>query len=152
MGRPLRLVAPGLPHHLIQRGHNQQAVFLDDQDRQRFLDDLQLVLREYRIALHAYVLMGNHIHLVLTPPDESSLSRAMQSLGRRYVGWFNHRHHRRGTLWEGRFKTCVIDTEGYFLACQRYVELNPHRAGLASDLLSYPWSSLAHHLGARQVF
>jgi len=150
MGRPLRLVAPGLPHHLIQRGHNQQAVFLDDQDRQRFLDDLQAAFREYRIALHAYVLMGNHIHLVLTPPDDTALSRAMQSLGRRYVGWFNQRHQRRGTLWEGRFKTCVIDTEGYFLACQRYVELNPQRAGLASDLLGYRWSSLAHHLGARQ--
>lgn len=150
MGRPLRLVVPGLPHHLIQRGHNRQDVFLDDLDRQRFLDDLQLAFREYRIALHAYVLMGNHIHLMLTPPDEQSLSRAMQSLGRRYVGWFNQRHQRRGTLWEGRFRTCVVDTEGYFLACQRYVELNPQRAGLASDLLSYRWSSLAHHLGARQ--
>ena len=93
--------------------------------------------------------MPNHVHLLLTPPDEQALSRAMQSLGRRYVGWFNHRHGRSGTLWEGRFRTCVVDTDGYFLACQRYIELNPQRAGLAPDLQTYPWSSLAHHLGAR---
>lgn len=149
MARPLRLIVPGQPHHLIQRGHNRQPVFLDDLDRQHFLADLQTVCREHGLALHAYVLMSNHIHLLLTPASADGLSRAMQSLGRRYVAWFNHRHQRSGALWEGRFRTCVIETEAYFLACQRYIELNPQRAGLASDLLAYPWSSLSHHLGAR---
>jgi putative transposase len=91
--------------------------------------------------------MGNHVHLLATPETASGLSNMMQALGRRYVAWFNHRHQRTGTLWEGRFKVSVVDTDGYFLACQRYIELNPHRAGLASALTDFRWSSLAHHIG-----
>jgi putative transposase len=147
MARQARLVVPGYPHHLLQRGNNRQAIFLDDDDRRRYLAMLNEAAREHRVAIHAYVLMGNHVHLLGTPEQTDSLSRCMQSLGRRYVGWFNHRHQRTGTLWEGRFKTHLIEAEPYLLACQRYIELNPHRAGLASDLLDYRWSSLPHHLG-----
>lgn len=147
MARPPRLVVPGYPHHLIQRGNNRQPIFLDDVDRRQFLDALREVSRTHGVAVHAYVLMGNHVHLLATPEDADGLSRMMQSLGRRYVAWFNHRHQRTGTLWEGRFKLSVVDSDAYFLSCQRYIELNPHRAGLASGWLDHPWSSLAHHIG-----
>lgn len=111
---------------------------------------LREAAHEHQMAIHAYVLMTNHVHLLATPATAESFSRTMQSLGRRYVGWFNHRHERTGTLWEGRFRTSLVDSDGYLLACQRYIELNPHRAGLASGLLDYPWSSLLHHLGERR--
>ena len=147
MARPLRLIVAGHPHHVLQRGHNLQPVFVDDEDRRAYLSALRDAVREYRLALHAYVLMDNHVHLLMTPADEDGVGRALQALGRRYVSAFNRRHGRRGSLWEGRFKACLIDTEAYFLATQRHVELNPIRAGLASDLLGYRWSSLPHHLG-----
>lgn len=150
MARQPRLVLPGHPHHLIQRGNNRQAIFLDDDDRRKYLGMLRDAAQEHQLAIHAYVLMSNHVHLLATPSTLESFSRTMQSLGRRYVGWFNHRHGRTGTLWEGRFRTSLVDSESYLLACQRYIELNPHRAGLASGLLDYPWSSLMHHLGVRQ--
>jgi len=97
--------------------------------------------------VHAYVLMPDHFHLLLTPGDAASLSRTMQSLGRRYVRWFNQRHARSGTLWEGRFRSTVIEPGPYLLDCMRYVELNPARSGLVADAATYPWSSLPHHLG-----
>ncbi|HSI58897.1 MAG TPA: transposase [Ideonella sp.] len=147
MARLPRLVVPGHPHHLIQRGNNRQDVFVDDDDRRRYLAILREVAHEHQLAIHAYVLMSNHVHLLATPASPESLSRTMQSLGRRYVGWFNHRHDRSGTLWEGRFRTSLIDSDSYLLACLRYIELNPHRAGLASGLLDYAWSSALHHLG-----
>lgn len=150
MARQPRLVVPGHPHHLIQRGNNRQPIFLDDDDRHRYLSMLREAAHEHQVAIHAYVLMTNHVHLLATPATAESLSRTMQSLGRRYVGWFNHRHERSGTLWEGRFRTSLVDSDGYLLACQRYIELNPHRAGLASGLLDYVWSSLLHHLGERR--
>lgn len=150
MARQPRLVLPGHPHHLIQRGNNRQAIFLDDDDRRKYLGMLRDAAQEHQLAIHAYVLMSNHVHLLATSSTLESFSRTMQSLGRRYVGWFNHRHGRTGTLWEGRFRTSLVDSESYLLACQRYIELNPHRAGLASGLLDYPWSSLMHHLGVRQ--
>ncbi len=113
------------------------------------LDDLAAVGRQGPFAIHAYVLMPDHFHLLLTPADAQALSRGMQALGRRYVRWFNERHGRRGTLWEGRFRSTVLEPERYLVDCMRYIELNPARSALVADAASYPWSSMAHHLGLR---
>jgi len=150
MARQARLVAPGHPHHVLQRGNNRGLIVHDDVDRKHYLQVLGDVAIEHRVSIHAYVLMDNHVHLLVSPSTEQGLSRMMQSLGRRYVGWFNHRHGRTGTLWEGRFRAQVIDADGWLLSCLKYIELNPHRAGLASGLLDWPWSSLSHHIGERR--
>lgn len=150
MARLPRLVLPGLAHHLIQRGNNRQLIVLDDEDRCQFLALLREAALTYKVALHAYVLMDNHVHLLATPAEAQGLSRMMQSLGRRYVAWFNQRHGRSGTLWEGRFRAAPIESERHLLACMRYIELNPLRAGLLlDDAGAYAWSSCAHHLGRR---
>lgn len=150
MARLPRLVLPGLPHHIIQRGNNREPIVRHDGDRRAWRDILADVLAGHGVQLHAYVLMDNHFHLLLTPPDAPSLSRMMQSLGRRYVGAHNALHGRTGTLWEGRFKCSPIDTETYFLACLRYVELNPVRAGICATAQEHAWSSAQHHLGLRR--
>lgn len=147
MARLPRLILPGQPHHVILRGNNRQAIFFSDLDRQHFLTTLAEVASQYSVAIHAYMLMDNHFHLLLTPPAAEALSRMMQALGRRYVGWFNARHQRSGTLWEGRFRAGLIEGERHFLACMRYIELNPVRAGLVAEAAQWPWSSAAHHLG-----
>lgn len=147
MARQARLIIPGHPHHVLVRGNNQQAIFADDDDRLRLLGLLREVSREHGLALHAYVLMPNHLHLLATPRDEEAMARAVQSLGRRYVGAFNHRHSRSGTLWEGRYRAHAVGGPTHVLACMRFIELNPMRAGLAAELGDYPWSSLSHHLG-----
>jgi len=147
MARLPRLILAGHPHHVILRGNNRQAIFFSDLDRQHLLATLADVATQYRVAVHAYVLMDNHLHLLMTPPAAEALSRMMQSLGRRYVGWFNARHQRSGTLWEGRFRAGLIEGERHLLACMRYIELNPVRAGLCSEPAQWPWSSAAHHLG-----
>lgn len=147
MARLPRLVAAGLPHHVIQRGNNRQAVFREDADYMRYLAWLREAAAVQGLAVHAYVLMPNHVHLLVTPPTDSALSRAMQSLGRRYVRWFNDKYARTGTLWEGRFRSAVIDADRYLLACCRYIESNPVRAGLVSSPEVYRWSSYAHHTG-----
>lgn len=147
MARLPRMILPGQPHHVILRGNNRQAIFHSDHDRQHLLATLAEVAAQYRVDIHAYVLMDNHLHLLLTPPSAEALSRMMQSLGRRYVGWFNARHQRSGTLWEGRFRAGLIEGERHLLACMRYIELNPVRAGLCVEPAQWPWSSAAHHLG-----
>ncbi|MBW8894015.1 MAG: transposase, partial [Burkholderiales bacterium] len=147
MARLPRLILPGQPHHVILRGNNRQAIFFSDHDREHLLATLAEATAQYRVAVHAYVLMDNHLHLLLTPPTADALSRMMQSLGRRYVGWFNARHQRSGTLWEGRFRAGLIEGERHLLACMRYIELNPVRAGLCTEAAQWPWSSAAHHLG-----
>jgi putative transposase len=147
MARLPRLILPNQPHHIILRGNNRQAIFFSDLDRQQLLATLAESATQYRVAIHAYVLMDNHLHLLATPPTADALSRMMQSLGRRYVGWFNARHQRSGTLWEGRFRAGLIEGERHLLACMRYIELNPVRAGLCTDAAHWPWSSVAHHLG-----
>ena len=152
MARLPRLILPDQPHHVILRGNNRQAIFFSDLDRQHLLATLADAASQYGVAVHAYVLMDNHLHLLLTPPTADALSRMMQSLGRRYVGWFNARHQRSGTLWEGRFRAGLIEGERHLLACMRYIELNPVRAGLCTEPAQWPWSSAAHHLGlARNV-
>jgi len=147
MARQARLTFPGHPHHLLIRGNNRQAIFVDDEDRRRLLSLLAEVTREQKVAVHAYVLMPDHLHLLATPHNADGLGRTVQSLGRRYVGAFNHRHGRSGTLYEGRYRAHLLGGGSNVLACMRFIELNPQRAGLAAGLRDYAWSSLLHHLG-----
>ncbi len=150
MARQPRLVLPGALHHLLQRGNNRQSVFVDDTDRGDYLDALREATRLHGVRVHGYVLMPNHIHLLVTPQAEDSLARAMQTLGRRYVGSFNRRHQRSGTLWEGRFRTALVEAPAYFALLLRYVEQHPLRDGLVELAGEYHWSSAAHHLGKRR--
>ncbi|MCE4556178.1 REP-associated tyrosine transposase [Roseateles cellulosilyticus] len=147
MARLPRLILPDQPHHVILRGNNRQPIFHSDGDRRQLLETLAEAAKLYLVAIHAYVLMDNHFHLLVTPSDADGLSRMMQSLGRRYVGWFNARHQRSGTLWEGRFRAGLVEGERHLLACMRYIELNPVRSGLCAAPEEWPWSSVTHHLG-----
>lgn len=147
MARAARPVVTGLPLHVIQRGNNRQPVFLDDQDRRDYLRCLSDASIEHGLSIHAYVLMDNHVHLLCTPEQDGALSAAMQALGRRYVRHFNRRHGRTGTLWEGRFRSSLVEADRYLLACHRYIELNPVRAGRVDDPRAWPWSSHRHHVG-----
>jgi putative transposase len=149
MARLPRLILAGQAHHLIQRGHNRQAIFVDDRDRRKYLDSLREVAAVYKVAVHAYVLMDNHVHLLLTPSTAGGISSMMQAQGRRYVAWFNQRHGRSGTLWEGRFRAALIDSERYFLTCMRYMDLNPVRAGIVAKCRDFFWSSHAHYIGLK---
>jgi putative transposase len=144
-----RLTVPGYPHHIIQRGNNRQALFADRDDYLHLLEYLAEGGQKYDVAIHAYVLMSNHFHLLATPAHQTSLPSLMQALGRRYVRRFNDRHARSGTLWEGRYKAAVIESERYLIACMAYIELNPVRAGMVAQPGDYPWSSYAHQTGVR---
>lgn len=149
MARPQRIFLPGHPQHVAVRGHNQGPVFQDDDDRRGYLAHLRTVTREYRVALHAYVLLDDRIHLLLTPSTPEGISRMMQALGRRYVADFNRRHGRTGTLWEGRFASHLVDAEAV-LDCQGFIETAPERmTGQATRSDQYAWSSAPHHLGVR---
>jgi len=150
MARQSRLDLPGIPQHVVQRGNNRLPCFLDDADRRRYLTLLGEALLNTGCKLHAYVLMDNHVHLLTTPPEIGAVARLMQKLGRSYVGQFNARHRRTGTLWEGRYKASLVDSESYVLHCHRYIELNPVRARMTDDPTAYPWSSCASHCGLRQ--
>jgi putative transposase len=141
MARRLRFTLPGHTLHLIHRGHNRAACFHDDRDREHYLEALRRGSERARCAIHAYVLMPNHAHLLVTADDALAPARLMQSLGRRYVGYFNKRYGRTGTLWEGRYRSSLIDSERYFLQCSRYIEMNPVRAGIVSEPAAYRWSS-----------
>jgi putative transposase len=143
MPRAPRFILADQPHHIIQRGNNRQPIFFDDRDRRLFLTMLGEVLEAEGVALHAYVLMTNHIHLLATPRHPAAIGRLMQSLGRRYVGHVNRAQGRTGTLWEGRFKSTIVDSETYVMACYRYIEANPVRAGMVARATDYRWSSHA---------
>jgi putative transposase len=149
MARLPRLVVPNQPHHLIQRGNDRQLIFREAEDYQRFLGWLKDSAKEYKVAIHAYVLMPNHLHLLASPATHEGLAQMMQRVGRYYVPWFNFKYGRSGTLFQGRFKTSVVDAERYFMECSRYIELNPVRAQLAAEPGAYPWSSYPHHAGLR---
>jgi putative transposase len=149
MARLPRLTVPGYPHHIIQRGNNRQAIFASAADYQFLLDLLEENAKKFGVAIHAYVLMGNHFHLLATPETTDALPQMMQAVGRRYVRYFNDAQGRSGTLWEGRYKSTLIQTERYLLACMAYIDLNPVRAGLAAQARDYPWSSHAHYIGLR---
>jgi putative transposase len=149
MARLPRLVIPNQPHHVIQRGNDRQAIFREAADYVAFLNWLREAARQFKVAVHAYVLMSNHVHLLASPSDQQGLSRMMQWVGRHYVPYFNHKYARAGTLWQGRFKATVIDSERYLMTCCRYIELNPVRAGMVAGPGDYPWSSYAHHIGLK---
>lgn len=147
MARLPRLTVPGYPHHVIQRGNNRQPIVRDDADREALLALIVGQAGEHQVALHAWVLMDNHFHLLLTPETADGVPRMMQAVGRNYVRRFNDRYQRSGTLWEGRYKSTLIQTERYFLACMVYLDLNPVRAGMVSDPKQHMWSSHRHHIG-----
>jgi len=136
-----RVCLPGIPQHIIQRKNNRQVCFADSADFAAYADWLYEASEKNQVAVHAWVFMTNHVHLLVTPQTEEGLSRMMQTLGRRYVRYFNHTYRRTGTLWEGRFKSCLVETERYLLTCQRYIEMNPVRAGMVAELGEYHWSS-----------
>jgi putative transposase len=149
MARLPRLTLTDYPHHVILRGNNRQMIFSGESDMQRMLG----LLEEHGVAqgvdVHAYVLMGNHLHLLLTPRRDGALSLMMQAVGRSYVRAFNQAHGRTGTLWEGRYRSSLIQTERYLLTCMAYIDLNPVRAGLVEVPEDYPWSSHTHYTGRR---
>ncbi len=147
MARLPRLTLPGHPHHVIQRGNNRQAIFATTADRQMMLDLLDENARKFNVAIHAYVLMDNHFHLLATPQTLDGLPQMMQAVGRRYVRYFNDNQRRTGTLWEGRYKSTLIQTERYLLACMAYIDLNPVRAAIAVRAQDFAWSSHAHYIG-----
>lgn len=141
MARLPRYFANGVPQHVILRGNNREPIFANDEDRQFFKEILLDAARRYGLATHAYVLMTNHIHLLVLPESAESLPKTLQSVGRRYVQYFNYRYKRTGTLWEGRYRATVVDAEGYLFECMRYIELNPVRAGMVAHSREYVWSS-----------
>jgi putative transposase len=150
MPRRARFCPAGLPVHLIQRGNNRQAIFTDEGDLAAYAHWLAEGAERFGVAVHGWVFMTNHVHLLATPDGEDSLSRLMQFLGRLYVRRFNYKYSRSGTLFEGRFRTCIVQEDRYLLTCLRYIELNPVRAGMVSDPGDYRWSSFrAHAFGVR---
>lgn len=145
MPRKPRFNLPGLPQHIIQRGNNRQACFFAEADYHFYLACVQEAAAKYHCDIHAYVLMSNHVHLLVTPYSPMGISHFMQSIGRRYVLYVNNTYQRSGTLWEGRYRACLVDQERYVLVCYRYIELNPVRAGMVKYPTDYPWSSYRHH-------
>ncbi|WP_428353146.1 transposase [Methyloprofundus sp.] len=143
MARLPRYFVKGQAQHIIQRGNNRELIFVHDDDYQFYLECLQIAMEKNKLLIHAYVLMTNHVHILASPETETSISKTLQSVGRRYVQYFNFTYKRTGTLWEGRYKATVIDSEQYLLTCMRYIELNPVRAGMVEQPGEYPWSSYA---------
>jgi putative transposase len=149
MARLPRLTITGYPHHVILRGNNRQEIFRDQADYERMLELLFAHSRAFKVDIHAYVLMGNHLHLLLTPQEDLAVSKMMQAVGRGYVQAFNKAHGRTGTLWEGRYRSTLIQTDLYLLACMAYIDLNPVRAHLVDLPERYAWSSYGHYVGQR---
>jgi putative transposase len=141
MPRRPRVVLPGVTLHLIQRGNNRQACFYTDDDCRFYLDWLRSYAKDAGCAVHSYVLMTNHVHLLLTPSTAKGVGDLMKRLGQRYVQYVNRTYQRSGTLWEGRFRSCLTQEESYVLGCYRYIELNPVRAGMVEHPGDYRWSS-----------
>lgn len=150
MARLPRLTLPGYPHHVIQRGNNRQPIFSRLADYQYLLKLLDESARKFAVDVHAYVLMSNHFHLLATPQTDIGLPQMMQAVGRSYVRYFNDLQQRTGTLWEGRYRSTLIQTEHYLLACMAYIDLNPVRAGMVAEAADYPWSSHGLYLGSRR--
>ena len=150
MPRSKRLALAGIPLHITQRGVNHTAIFVDDDDRWHYMALLARTIRDYSLAMHAYVLMDNHVHLLMSADVENAVSAGMRQLGQCYVQAFNRRHARSGALWQGRFKSSLVDSDRYLLAVYRYIELNPVRAGMVDDPRRYRWSSIHGNLGLRR--
>ena len=141
MPRRSRIIVPGIPLHIIQRGNNRQACFFADVDYLFYLDWLEEYARGSECSVHAFVLMTNHVHLLLTPRKADSAGQLMKRLGQRYVQYVNRTYKRSGTLWEGRFRSCILQEQQYLFTCQRYIEMNPVRAGMVHHPDEYDWSS-----------
>ncbi|GHF98000.1 transposase [Thalassotalea marina] len=141
MPRRARVTLPNVPHHVVQRGNNRQVCFFCNKDYQYYLKWLEEYAKRYFCDVHAFVLMTNHVHLLITPRKLNSLCQIMKQLGQRYVQYINRKYGRSGTLWEGRFKSCMVQCEDYLLNCYRYIELNPIRANMTTQPSDYPWSS-----------
>lgn len=142
-----RIALPGLPQHIVIRGINGQKIFQSDHDYQMFLGYLTVAKEKFHCALHAYVLMPNHIHLLVTPSFSNGVGKLVQLLARQYVQYFNQHYHRTGTLWEGRYKSALVDSTTYSIDVYRYIEQNPLRSALVNHLNDYPWSSYRHNVG-----
>lgn len=145
MPRPPRYPLVSVPQHVTQRGNNRQATFFAEDDFRFYLECLREAAGKHGCEVHAYALMTNHAHILITPHQANGIAKVMQSIGRRYVQFINGTYHRSGTLWEGRYKASLVDAEAYLLTCSRYIELNPVRANLVTDPADYPWSSYQWH-------
>jgi putative transposase len=143
MPRKPRFYQPGMPVHVFQRGHNKEPVFFDDEDYLVYLRYLKASADVCGCRVHAYVLMTNHVHLLVTPESSTAISVLFQCVGRHFVPYMNKTYQRRGSLWEGRHKGNIIESEAYFLICMRYIEMNPVRAGMVDHPAEYRWSSYA---------
>jgi putative transposase len=141
MPRQARLILPDVALHIVQRGHNRRDCFRHDTDYLVYLANLRDLAASLQCALHAYCLMTNHVHLLLTPSSAQACARLMRNLGQRYVQYFNRRYDRSGTLWEGRYRSCLVDSAQYVIACYRYIERNPVRAAMVASVSIYRWSS-----------
>ncbi len=141
MARLSRVSPIGVPQHIVQRGNNRQVCFASDEDMKAYLSWLKEFSKKYLVDIHAWVLMTNHVHILCTPYEEGAVSKMMQSMGRMYVRYYNYTYQRSGTLWEGRFKSSLIQSERYLLELHRYIELNPVRADMVSEPSEYSWSS-----------
>lgn len=149
MARLPRLVVPHYLHHIVQIGNDRQPIFREEEDYASFLRWVREAARQFKVAIHAYVLMPDHLHILATPSDETGLGRMMQWIGRHYVPYYNAKYQRSGTLWQGRYKATILEPDPYFLLCSRYIEMNPVRAGVVSSPDDYPWSSYPHHVGVK---
>ena len=149
MPRPPRFVIPGLPQHVIVRGNNRACIFVAEDDYSTYLHSLRSAAVKHGCAIHAYVLMTNHVHILVTPSTEHGLGKMVQMVGRYYVPYFNQKYRRTGTLWEGRYKASLVDSEQYLLTCQRYIEMNPVRANMVEHPAEYPWSSYLVNAGGK---
>ena len=146
MARLPRFYIKNQPQHLIQRGNNRDIIFGADEDYRLYLDCLEEASKANGLKIHAYVLMTNHVHLLASPSEETSISKTFQSVGRRYVQYYNYKYKRTGTLWEGRYKSSIIDSTNYLLTCMRYIEINPVRArDMAKHPKNYRWSSYGYN-------
>ena len=145
MARLPRIVIPNQPLHIMHRGNDRQDIFKSEEDMIRIKEDIELSLVKSNCSLHAYVIMTNHLHLLITPEDKGQLALFMQSMANRYVRYFNAQHQRTGTIWEGRYKSCLVDSEHYLFSLYKYIEMNPIKAGMVNDIADYPWSSYRHN-------
>ncbi len=140
MARFNRIAPVGVTEHILHRGNNKQDCFVEEEDMKAYLSWLTEYSVKYKVDVHAWVLMSNHVHLLCTPQEPEAISKMMQSMGRMYVRYFNNAYQRSGTLWEGRYKSCLIESN-YLLELYRYIELNPVRAGMVNEPSEYSWSS-----------
>ena len=147
MPRGARVILPDVAVHIVQRGHDRRDCFREETDYLVYLANLFELSGETGCAVHAYCLMTNHVHLLLTPSTQAAFANLMRNLGQRYVQYFNRRYQRTGTLWEGRPRSCLVDSAPYVIACHRYIELNPVRAGMTPSPSAYPWSSHSGNAG-----